>query len=244
MLIRQRGWDFLITNRERWLEFDPFSLLLSRAGSCCRWGRLCMNVRVDGVFRGKHEGGSAESWGLICWLCDPSVRLDDRSEWSAWRGCVWTSHSMIEPWIPGSVELALFFVVVFPVFLSESPPLIQLSPPLTGTLYSHSTTRWPSYSLTSAASWPKVWNIFLLTCQNEALLVYQWHKHVRVYFSQTLRMEMSIYMWKGFSESKTISYLHWFTAGKMRFCNAAWLAQLPLAIFTEGVYALGWGLRI
>lgn len=55
----------------------------------------------------------------MCWRCDLSVRLDDRLEWSAWRGCVWTSHFMIEPWIPGSVELALFS----PVFFLWSGPI-------------------------------------------------------------------------------------------------------------------------
>lgn len=58
-------------------------------------------------------------WGLICWLCDPSVRLHDGLRCSAWHGCVQTSHSMSEAWIPGSVELVLFCCCCcFPFFLS------------------------------------------------------------------------------------------------------------------------------
>lgn len=34
------------------------------------------------------------------------------------------------------------------------------------------------------------------------------------------------------------------SGSKLRFCHAAMLAQLPLAMFRAGVYALDWGLRI
>lgn len=148
---------------------------------------LCTNVLVD-IVLGVNTREEVH-WELTEALSADAVThlsgLKAAWWWSAWHGCVWTSHSMIEPWIPGSVELALFFVAVFPSFFLWRGRISFSASPLIHTI--GNLTLWPLYSL------------ILLTSPLMEICLYEKYGHVC--HAQTF---------KGFSKSQTVLYLQWF----------------------------------